>query len=200
MIGNFLKVGLVVMLLTSAVGGAWAVGGGPIEGHATTPATVDNETAEQLGFVPPVVEPVEIQETVAAGGVEKRLNVTGYMMLTGTRDGEVRVLAMTLPGWTIANVSLNPLTYLPLKQAVTHVLPRLPFEVPEVTWEGESTVELGDAEVTAGEYSVEGQSMRLVVARRTMGEDLVFAVGMYADDGSDARDRIEAMFANVTHG
>lgn len=200
MIGNFLKVGLVVMLLSSAAGGAWVVGGGPIEGHATAPATVDNETAEQLGFVAPMVEPVEIQETVAAGGVEKRLNVTGYVMLTGTRDGEVRVLAMTLPGWNVAGVSLNPLTYLPLKQAVTHVLPRLPFEMPEVTWEGESTVELGDAEVTAGEYSVEGQSMRLVVARRTMDDDLVFAVGMYAEDGSDARDRIEAMFANVTHG
>lgn len=199
MLGKVIKLGLVAMLLSSAAGGGWLLAGGPLEGHAAAPATVDNETARELGFVEPRVQPVEIRDTIAAAGVEKRVNVSGYVMATGTEDGEIRVLAMTLPGWNVAGVTTNPLLYLPLKQAVTHVLPRVPFELPEVTWEGESTVELGDKAVSAGEYSVEGQPMRIVVARRAMSEDVVFAIGVYADGGAASRERIEALFGNVTH-
>lgn len=200
MIGDLVKVVAAVMLLSSAAVGGWVVAGGPLEGHAAAPATVDNDTARDLGFVEPRVEPIQIQDTIAAGGVEKRLNVSAYVMATGTEDGEVRALVMTLPGWNVAGVTTNPLAYVPLKQAVNHVLPRLPFEVPDVTWEGESRVELGDEEVTAGEYSVEGESMRLVVARASMEEDLVFAVGVYSGDSADSRERIESLFGNVTHG
>ncbi|MFB6220511.1 MAG: DUF6517 family protein [Halolamina sp.] len=200
MIGKFVKLAAVVMLLSSAVSGGWVVAGGPLEGHASAPATVDNATAEDLGFVEPQVQQIAIQDTIAVAGVEKRLNITAYVMATGTEDGEARVLAMTLPGWTIAGVATNPLAYVPLKQAVKHVLPRLPFEVPEVAYEGKSSVELGDKEVTAGEYTVESQAMRIVVARATVDEDVVFAVGVYPEENSSARDRIEALFGNVTHG
>ena len=198
MIGRLFNVAVVVMLLSTAGGGGWLVAGGPLQGHAEAPATIDAAAAAEHGFAEPNVEEIEIEETVAAGGVEKRVNVTGYIAATGTENGSAQVLLVTLPGWTVAGVTANPLAYLPLKQAVTHVLPQLPMETPEVTWEGESTVELGAESVTAGEYAVEGQEMRLVVARRTIQGDPVFAVGAYAADAPNARDRIEALFADVS--
>jgi len=198
MIGGLFTVAAIVMLVSTAGGGGWLVAGGPLQGHAEAPATVNPDTAAEHGFAEPTVEEVEIQETITAGGVEKRVNVTGYVAATGTQDGAVQVLLLTLPGWDVAGVTANPLAYVPLKQAVRHVLPQLPMETPEVTWEGESSMELGGQTVTAGEYAVEGQEMQLVVARRTIEGDPVFAVGAYDADQPDSRDRIEALFAEVT--
>lgn len=200
MLGDVLKVTVAVMVLIPAAMGGWVVAGGPLAGHASTPATVDTDAAAELGFVEPQVEPVQIQETIAIGGVEKRLNISGYMMLTGTEDGTARVLAMTLPGWSVAGVALNPLAHVPLKQAVNQVLPRLPMDTPEVSHEGQSDLKFGPKDTTAGEYAVEGQDMRLVITRATMNGDLVFAIGMYPAEDEAARDRIEALFGNVTHG
>jgi len=150
MIGGLFTVAAIVMLVSTAGGGGWLVAGGPLQGHAEAPATVNPDTAAEHGFAEPTVEEVEIQETITAGGVEKRVNVTGYVAATGTQDGAVQVLLLTLPGWDVAGVTANPLAYVPLKQAVRHVLPQLPMETPEVTWEGESSMELGGQTVTAG--------------------------------------------------
>lgn len=187
------------MLLSGAAGGAWLVGGGPLRGHAETAATVDADTAAVHGFAEPELEEIAVEETLAAGGVEKRVNVSGYITATGTGNG-TQVLIATVPGWDVAGMVLNPLAYLPLKQAVNQVLPRLPFESPHVAWEDESTVALGEQSVTAGEYAVEGEGMRLVVARTTIEGDLVFAVAAYSSDSPDARERIEELFAVVSHG
>lgn len=199
MIGKLFKLAVVGLLLTAAAGGGWLVGGGPLRGHAEEPATVDGETAQELGFAEPEVEEIQVQETVEAQGVQKRLNVSAYMMVTGTEDGNAQVAVMSLPGWTVGGVTMNPLAYVPLKQAVKHVLPNLPGEPPDVAWEGESTVELGEKEVTAGEYTVEGEPVRIVVARASMEDDLVFAVGIYSTESGDARDRIETLFGNLSH-
>ncbi|MEF8857360.1 MAG: DUF6517 family protein [Halolamina sp.] len=199
MIGKLLQLAVVGLLLSAAAGGGWLVGGGPLRGHADEPATVDAQTAQELGFTEPEVEEIQLQETIEVQGVEKRLNVSAYMMATGTETGAVQVAVMSLPGWTVAGVTMNPLAYVPLKQAVKHVLPNLPAETPEVAWEGESTVELGEKEVTAGEYAVEGESARIVVARASMEGDLVFAVGIYSTESQDARDRIEGLFSNLSH-
>jgi len=200
MLGDVLKLAVVAMLLIPASTGGWVVAGGPLTGHASTPATVDVDAARELGFVEPQVEPVQIQDTVAVAGVEKRLNVSGYIMVTETEDGTVQVLAMTLPGWTVAGVPLNPLAHVPLKQAVDQVLPRLPVETPEVSHEGQSVITFGPKETTAGEYAVAGQDTQLVITRATMNGDLVFAIGMYPSADAESRDRIEALFGNVTHG
>lgn len=199
MIGKLLKLAVVGLLLGAAVGGGWLVGGGPLGGHAAAPATVDADTAEDLGFAEPQVQEIEVRETIAVGGIEKRLNVTAYMMATGTPDGNASVAVLSLPGWTVGGVTMNPLAYVPLEQAVKHVLPNLPGEMPAVAWEGESTVQLGEKEVTAGEYAVEGQPVRLVVARASMDEDLVFAVGIYSGESPDARERIETLFGELSH-
>lgn len=199
MIGKLLKLAVVGLLVSAAVGGGWLTVGGPLRGHAAAPATVDADTARELGFAEPQVETVEVEETVAFNGVEKRLDVSAYVTATGTQGGNASVTVLTLPGWTFAGVSTNPLAFVPLKQAVKYVLPNLPVDAPEVAWEGESTVELGSKEVTAGEYAVEGESMRIVVARAQMDGDLVFAVGIYAEGSPDARERIEALFAELSH-
>jgi len=199
MIGKLLKLAVVGLLLTSAAGGGWLVAGGPLRGHAAAPATVDDATAQELGFAEPQVDEVEVDETVAVSGIEKRLNVSGYVTATRTQEGSATVAVLSLPGWTFAGVSTNPLAYVPLKQAVEYVLPNLPIETPEVSWQGASTVELGAKEATAGEYAVEGGSMRIVVARAQMGGDLVFAVGIYDAESPDARERIESLFAELSH-
>jgi len=200
MLGKLFKLGLLAMLLSSAAGGAWLVGGGPLRGHATAPATIDADAARDAGFADPTVEPVEVDETISANGVQKRIDLSGYVVATGTEDGNTTAVLLTLPGLEVAGVSLNPLTHLPLQQAVTYVLPNLPFDTPAVTAAGESELELGDATVTAGEYAAEEQGRHVVVARRTMDGDAVFAVGAYAPDDPDARGEIESLFANVTHG
>ena len=200
MLGKLFKLLTVAMLVSTAAGGAWLVGGGPLRGHADAPATVDADTATELGFAEPTLEPVDVEETIATNGIEKRINVSGYVAATGTADGNATVMLLTLPGWQVGGVSMNPLTHLPLQQAVTYVLPNLPVDTPAVTAVGESELELGDTAVTAGEYAAEDQEMRVVVARQTMGGDAVFAVGAYTAGNPDARDRIEALFANVTHG
>jgi hypothetical protein len=199
MLGKLFQLLTVAMLLSTAAGGAWLVGGGPLRGHADAPVTVDAETATELGFAEPTVEPVQVNDTVATNGVGKRIDVSGYVTATGTQDGSATVMLLTLPGWEVAGLSLNPLTYLPLKQAVTYVLPNLPIETPEVRATGEAELELGNRTVTAGEYAAEDQGMRVVVARRTMDGDAVFAVAAYPTDDPDARDRIEELFAAVTH-
>lgn len=199
MIGRLFNLAVVAMLLSGAAGGAWLVGGGPLRGHAEAPATVDAEAATELGFAEPTVEPVAVEETVTVRGVEKRINVSAYVVATRAEDGNATVMLLTLPAWEVAGVSLNPLVYLPLQQAVTYVLPNLPFDAPEVSAVGEAKLELGDATVTAGEYAAEAQGMRLLIARETIGGDAVFAVGAYAADDPDARPRIESLFANVTH-
>lgn len=191
---------LVGSLLVAAAGGGWLVAGGPLRGHADAPATVDADAATELGFAEPTLEPVQVEETIEINGFEKRINVSGYVTATGTADGNATVMLLTLPGWTVAGVSLNPLTHIPLQQAVTYVLPNLPFETPEVTAVGESELQLGDTTVTAGEYAAEEQGMRVVVARQTVDGDAVFAVGSYSAEDPDARERIERLFANVTHG
>lgn len=200
MLWQLSKLAVLLMLLSSAAGGAWLVGGGPLRGHAEAPVTVDADTATELGFAEPTLEPVEVVETIRANGVQKRIDVSGYVVATGTPDGNATVMLLTLPGWTVGSVSLNPLTHLPLQQAVTYVLPHLPMGAPEVEAAGESKLHFGDATVTAGEYVAEDQGMRVVVARRTMDGDAVFAVGAYTAENSDARERIESLFANVTHG
>lgn len=199
MLRELLSLMLVGGLLVAAGGGGWLVAGGPLRGHASAPVTVDAETAAELEFAEPTVEPVVVDETVAVAGVDKRLNLSGYVTATGTADGNASVLLLTLPGWSVAGLPLNPLAYLPLKQAVRYVLPHLPFQTPAVAWEGESNVELGGATVTAGEYAAEEQGMRLVVARRTMDGDTVFALGAYPAGDPDARERIEALFAAADH-
>lgn len=199
MLGRAIQIAVIGLLVSAAVGGGWLVGGGPLRGHAAAPATVDADTARGLGFAEPQVEQIEVQETVAFNGIEKRLNVSAYVTATETRDGNATVAVLSMPGWTVAGVSANPLAFVPLKQAVQYVLPNLPAETPEVAWEGESTVELGSKDVTAGEYAVEDESMRIVVARTQMEGDLVFAVGIYSGEGPDARERIEALFAELSH-
>ena len=198
MIGKLFKFATIAMLLSTAAGGAWLVGGGPLRGHADAPATIGADAAADHGFADPTVEEIEVEETITAGPVEKRVNVTGYVAATATRNGSAQVLLLTLPGWDVAGVTANPLAYLPLKQAVTYVLPQLPFETPDVRWAGERSVELGDETVTAGEYTVEEQGMRLVVARRTMDGDPVFAVGVYASGETTSRERVTALFADVS--
>lgn len=199
MLTRALQIAVVGMLLFGAAGGGWLVGGGPLRGHAEAPATVDAETAQELGFGEPEVEEIQVQETIQAQGIEKRLNVSAYVMATGTKNGNAQVAVMSLPGWTIAGVTTNPLAYVPLKQAVKHILPNLPADTPDVAWEGQSTVELGEKEVTAGEYTVEGEPIRIIVARASMENDLVFAVGIYSPESEDARDRIERLFGNLSH-
>lgn len=199
MIGKLFKLAVLGLVLSAAGGGGWVVGGGPLEGHAAEPATVDAETAQELGFTAPEVEEIQLQETIAAQGVEKRLNVSAYVMATGTDDGNAQVAVMSLPGWPVAGVTMNPLAYVPLKQAVKHVLPHLPAETSAVAWEGESTVQLGEKTVTAGEYAVEDESVRIVVARTAMEGDLVFAVGIYSTESQNARDRIEDLFGRLSH-
>lgn len=98
----------------------------------------------------------------------------------------------------VAGVSLNPVTYAPLKQTVTHVFPYLPMETPEVTWSGETTADFGNEEVTAGEYAVDSET-RLVVARTTVGVDTVFAVGVYPAENPDACASVDAVFGELTH-
>lgn len=93
---------------------------------------------------------------VAGGGVEKRIAVAAYVMTATTPDAGAAVTTISLPGLTVAGVSLNPLTYAPLKQAVTHILPNLPMDL-EVRYEAESTVAFGGENVTAGEYDVGGE-------------------------------------------
>lgn len=199
MIGRLLKLAVVGLLLSSAASGGWLIGGGPLQGHAKEPATVDAATAQELGFTEPQVDEIDVQETVAVQGVEKQLDISAYVMVTGTQSGAAQVAVMSLPGWTFAGVPMNPLAYVPLKQAVKHVLPNLPVETPEVSWTGESTVELGEKKATAGEYAVEGESMRIVIARASMEKDLVFAIGIYSTDGDGARDRIESLFDELSH-
>lgn len=200
MLGKLFKLFTVAMVVSTAAGGAWLVGGGPLSGHADAPATVDADAATQLGFAEPTLEPVEVEETIATNGIEKRINVSGYVAATGTADGNASVMLLTLPGWQVAGLSMNPLTHLPLQQAITYVLPNLPMDTPAVTAVGESELELGDTAVTAGEYVAEEQGVRVVVARQTMGGDAVFAVGAYTAGDTDARSQIESAFANVTHG
>lgn len=191
---------LVGGLLFAAVGGGWLVAGGPMRGTAEAPLTVDADTAAEHGFGEPSVEPVQFQERLRVAGVEKEVDLSAYVMTTTHEETGAAVVTVSLPGWTIGGVSLNPLTYAPLKQAVTHVLPFLPMETPEVTWSGETTVELAGEEVTAGEYEVEGDAPRLVVARETVGGDTVFAVGVYAAESPGSRDAVDALFAALSHG
>lgn len=200
MIGRLFNLAVVALLLSSAAGGAWLVGGGPLRGHAEAPATVSADAATELGFAEPTREPVSVEETITVSGIEKRIDVSAYVVATSAQDGNATVMLLTLPAWEVAGVSLNPLVYLPLQQAVAYVLPNLPFDTPAVTAVGEATLELGDTTVTAGEYAAEEQEMRLLVARRTMDGDAVFAVAAYAASDSDARARVESLFATVTHG
>lgn len=200
MLGRVLQVVFVVALLLAAGTSGWLVVGGPVQGAAEAPASVDADTAAEHGFAEPAVEEIRFQERLAVAGVEKDVDVSAYTMTAANPETESAVVTVTLPGWTVAGVSLNPLTYAPMKQAVTHVLPYLPMDTPEVTWESESTVDVGGEEVTAGEYAVEGDGLRLVVARRTMGEDTVFAIGLYARENAESRNAIDALFAELTHG
>ena len=200
MLGRVLQVVLAGTLLLAATSGGWLVAGGPVQGAAQAPVTVDNATAAEHGFEPPTVEQVQFNERLSVAGVEKEVNVSAYVTTIVNPETEAAVVTVSLPGWTVAGVSLNPLTYAPLKQAVTNVLPYLPMEVPEVAWQGESTVELGDEEVTAGEYAVEGEAPRLVVARTTMDGDTVFAVGLYSAENAEGRTAIDALLGELTHG
>lgn len=200
MIGRLFSVTVILMLVSTAGGAGWVVAGGPLAGHADAPATIDPSEADAQGFTDPTVEEVDIQETIAANGVEKRVNITAYVAATSHENGTAQLLLLTMPGWDVAGLTTNPLAYVPLKQAVEYVIPQLPMETPEVTLEGESTVDLGGERVKAGEYAVEGQEVNLVVARRTIDGDPVFAVGAYAADQPAAKASIEALFASVTHG
>lgn len=174
--------------------------GGPVQGAAQGPVTVDTATAAEHGFEDPRVETIQFREDVDVGGVEKAVDLTAYTMMTNNQETGAAVVTVSLPGWTVGGVSFNPLTYAPLKQAVTHVLPYLPMDIPEATWHGESTVELADEEVTAGEYSVEGDGSRLVVARETMDGDTVFAVGLFSEERPEGREAVESVFGELTHG
>lgn len=200
MLGRLVTAAFVGMLLLGAGTGGWLVAGGPLQGEAQAPLTVDDATAAEHGFESPSVETVDVEERVAVAGVEKEIDVAAYVMNTANPEQEAAVFTVSLPGWTVGGVSLNPLTYAPLKQAVTHLLPYLPMETPEVEWAGESTVELAGEEVTAGEYAIEGDAPRLVVARTTVDGDTVFAVGAYAAENPEARASVESMFDDLTHG
>ena len=193
-------VGVLGLLFLAVVTGGWVVFGGPVQGNAQAPVTVDAETAAAHGFEEPSVDTVAFQERLGVAGVEKEVDVSAYVASTNGAETRAGVITMSLPGWTVAGISLNPVTYAPLKQTVNYVLPYLPMETPGVSWEGESTVDLGGENVTAGEYAVEGQPTRLVVARRTMGGDTVFAVGLYEDGNAAARDSVDALFAELSHG
>ncbi|GAB7013139.1 DUF6517 family protein [Halolamina salina] len=195
-------VGLAVVgtLLFAAVGGGWLVAGGPLQGEAAAPLTVDTATAAEHGFAEPRVETVQFQERLQVAGVEKAVDLSAYTMTTTNEETGAAVVTVSLPGWTVGGVSLNPVTYAPLKQAVNRVLPYLPMETPPVTWAGETTVDLGGENVTAGEYAVEGEAPRLVVARTTMGGDTVFAVGLYSTEAPESRDSVDALFAELDHG
>lgn len=199
MLRRFVEVLVVGVLVLAVVGGGWFVAGGPVQGAAGAPVTVDNATAAEHGFEAPSVETVQFQERLGVAGVEKEVALAGYVMSTANPETEAAVVTVSLPGWTVGGVSLNPLTYAPLKQAVTHVLPYLPIETPEATWQGESTVDLAGEEVTAGEYAVEGDAPRLLVARGTMDGDTVFAVGLYSAERPENRDAIETLFGELTH-
>lgn len=199
MLGRVIQIAVIGMLLVGAIGGGWLVGGGPLRGHAAAPLTVDAETAAEHGFTEPTVETVQFDEEIAVQGIEKRVNVSAYVMTTTGREGEAAVFTISLPGWTVAGFSLNPLAYAPLKQTATYILPNLPMETPEVTWEGETTVELGGEEVTAGEYSVEGGGPKIIIARQTMGDDTVFAIGASPPDSDSADEQIAALFAELSH-
>lgn len=200
MLGRVLQIAVLGMLLVGVVGGGWLVAGGPLQGHAEAPVTVDGETAAEHGFSEPSVETIQFDEEIAVQGIEKRVDVSAYVMSTTGIEGEAAVFTVSLPGWTAAGLPLNPLAYVPLKQATTYVLPNLPMETPEVTWEGETTVELGGEEVTAGEYSVEGNGPDIVVARQTMSGDTVFAVGLSPDGSGSSDERISALFGDLSHG
>ena len=187
-------------VLVAGGAGGWVVAGGPLQGTASAPVTVDAATAAEHGFEEPTVEQIAFDERVAVGGVEKRIDVAAYVMTTSNPDVGAAVTTISLPGWTVGGVSLNPISYAPLKQAVTLVLPNLPMETPEVRYESESTVAFGGENVTAGEYAVEGEGPRLVVARRTMGGDAVFGVGIYDPSTPESRAAVDALFDDLTHG
>lgn len=200
MLRRVLSVVLVVGVLFAAAGGGWLVAGGPMRGAAAAPVTVDADTAAEHEFGEPSVEPVQFQERLRVGGIEKQVDLSAYVMTTTHEETGAAVITVSLPGWNVGGVSLNPLTYAPLKQAVTYVLPYLPMDTPEVTWADETTVDLGGESVTAGEYEVEGDAPRLVVARETMDGDTVFAVGVYSAERPGSRDAIDELFAALTHG
>lgn len=200
MLRKLLTLALVGTLLVAGVTGGWLVAGGPLQGTASAPVSVDAATAADHGFEEPTVEQVAFDERVAVAGVEKRIDVSAYVMTTTNGESGAAVTTISLPGWTVGGVPLNPLTYVPLKQAVTHVLPNLPMETPEVRFAEESTVTFGGENVTAGEYAVEGEGPRLVVARRMMGGDAVFGVGLYDPSTPESRAAVDALFAELTHG
>jgi hypothetical protein len=200
MLRRLVGLAVVGMLLFATVGGGWIVAGGPLQGSAAAPLTVDATTAAEHGFAEPRVETAQFQERLQTAGVEKAVDLSAYTMTTTNEETGAAVVTVSLPGWTVAGVSLNPVTYAPLKQAVNRVLPSLPMETPAVTWAGETTVELGGENVTAGEYTVEGEAPRLVVARRTMGGDTVFAVGLYSTEAPESRAAVDALFAELAHG
>lgn len=199
MLRRLVTLGVVGLLLVAAVGGGWVVAGGPLQGAAAAPLTVDATTAAEHGFAEPSVDTVQFEERLRAAGVEKEVDLAAYTMQTTHEETGAAVMTVSLPGWTVAGVSLNPVTYAPLKQAVTRVLPYLPMETPEVTWTGETTVELAGENVTAGEYAVEGAAPRLVVARSTVGGDTVFAVGVYDAESPESRESVGALFAELDH-
>lgn len=200
MLRRLFSLAFVGVVLIAAVGGGWVVAGGPLHGDAAAPLTVDADTAAEHGFAEPSVETTQFEERLRVAGVSKEVDITAQVMTTSNEETGAAVVTVSLPGWTVAGVSLNPVSYVPLKQAVTHVLPYLPMETPEVTWAGETTVELGGENVTAGEYTVEGEVPRVVVARETMGGDTVFAVGLYTTENPEGRQSVEALFAELTHG
>lgn len=69
-----------------------------------------------------------------------------------------------------------------------------------VQGQAQAPLTVGEQEVTAGEYAVEGEAPRLVVARTTMGGDTVFAVGLYSAENPDSRDSVEALFGELARG
>jgi hypothetical protein len=200
MLRRLFTLAFVGVLLFAAAGGGWVVAGGPLQGEAAAPLTVDADTAAEHGFAEPSVETSQFEDRLRVAGVSKEVDLSAHVMTTTNEETGAAVVTVSLPGWTVAGVSLNPISYAPLKQAVTHVLPYLPMETPEVTWSGETTVDLGGESVTAGEYAVEGEAPRVVVARETMGGDTVFAVGLYSAENSEGRQSVEALFAELTHG
>ncbi|MBP1987299.1 DUF6517 family protein [Halolamina salifodinae] len=200
MLRELFTIALVGTVLVAGGAGGWLVAGGPLQGTASAPVTVDAGTAAEHGFEEPTAEQIAFDERVAVQGVEKRIDVAAYVMTATNPDAGAAVTTISLPGWTVGGVSLNPLTYVPLKQAVTHILPNLPMETPEVRYEDESTVAFAGENVTAGEYAVEGEGPRLVVARRTMGGDTVFGVGLYDPSAPESRDAVDALFADLSHG
>jgi len=200
MLWRLFRLGVVGVVLFAAVGGGWLVAGGPLQGSADAPLAVDAGSAAHHGFAEPTVEPVQFRERLRVAGVEKRVDLSAYVMTTTHEETGAAVVTVSLPAWRFGGVPLNPLTYAPLKQVVTYVLPYLPTETTEVTWAGETTVELAGQEVTAGEYAVEGDAPRLLVARETMGEDTVFAVGVYTADRPESRAAVESLFASLGHG